>query len=242
MKIRLGKMNLGFTMIEIAISLGIIAFALVAIIGILPTGLTTQRDSKEDTWILQDAGFLGDCIKHSLKGNYALSNYIDYVQIVNSAGITNTVSNYNGTINPDILLGLLGTPKYEPDGSTNKVTARIRGLTGNSSDQTNLAELSFSYLLTVEITPHVENLSTSIAYGNDEYSTRTNLLHQLTNNLHELRMAFNWPILPKGDFGNGSYVYRSLIPSPYISTNVTLPNGNPGKLYYFKDTFFDKNP
>ena len=33
----------GFTMIEIAIALGVIAFALVAIMGILPLGLTVQR-------------------------------------------------------------------------------------------------------------------------------------------------------------------------------------------------------
>ena len=36
----------GFTMIEIAIALGVIGFALVAIMGILPLGLTVQRDNR----------------------------------------------------------------------------------------------------------------------------------------------------------------------------------------------------
>src|SRR6266704_643190 len=43
-----------FTMIEIAISLAVIGFALVAIIGILPQGLNVQRDNREQTIINQD--------------------------------------------------------------------------------------------------------------------------------------------------------------------------------------------
>src|SRR6185503_19757012 len=38
-----------FTMVEIAISLGVIAIALVAILGVLPTGVRVQRDNREDT-------------------------------------------------------------------------------------------------------------------------------------------------------------------------------------------------
>jgi len=52
-----------FTMIEIAISLGVIAFALIAIIGILPIGLQTQRDNREETLITQDARVLIEAIR-----------------------------------------------------------------------------------------------------------------------------------------------------------------------------------
>ena len=41
----------GFTMIEIAISLAIIGIALVSIIGILPIGMHTQQDNREETLI-----------------------------------------------------------------------------------------------------------------------------------------------------------------------------------------------
>src|SRR5947207_7764407 len=37
-----------FTMIEIAISLAVIGFALVAIIGILPTGMNVQKENREE--------------------------------------------------------------------------------------------------------------------------------------------------------------------------------------------------
>lgn len=53
----------GFTMAEIAIALGVIAFALIAIIGILPSGLQVQRDNREETIINQDARLLLAAIK-----------------------------------------------------------------------------------------------------------------------------------------------------------------------------------
>jgi len=52
-----------FTMIEIAIALAVIAFALVAIIGILPTGLQTNRENREETIVNQDARLLIEAIK-----------------------------------------------------------------------------------------------------------------------------------------------------------------------------------
>jgi len=52
-----------FTMVEVAIALGVIAFALIAIIGILPAGLQTSRDNREETIINQDARLLIEAIK-----------------------------------------------------------------------------------------------------------------------------------------------------------------------------------
>ncbi|MGI8966215.1 MAG: type II secretion system protein, partial [Limisphaerales bacterium] len=47
-----------FTMIEIAISLAVIGFAVVAIIGVLPYGLQPQGRNHEDTLINQDGPYL----------------------------------------------------------------------------------------------------------------------------------------------------------------------------------------
>ena len=49
--------------LEIAIALGVIAFALIAIIGILPAGLQVQKDNREETIINQDARLLLEAIK-----------------------------------------------------------------------------------------------------------------------------------------------------------------------------------
>ena len=70
-----GAAAAGFTMVEIALCLGIIAFALVAIIGVLPTGLSVQKDNREDTSINFDAAYLMDAIRNGAQGQDDLTNY-----------------------------------------------------------------------------------------------------------------------------------------------------------------------
>src|ERR1700733_15112099 len=53
-----------FTMVEIAIAIGVIGFALVAVIGILPAGMNVQKDNREETTISQDAPFFIDAIRN----------------------------------------------------------------------------------------------------------------------------------------------------------------------------------
>src|ERR1041384_4381663 len=60
-----------FTMVEIAIALGVIAFALIAIIGVLPSGLQVGRDNREETIINQDARLLLEALRNGSRGNGA---------------------------------------------------------------------------------------------------------------------------------------------------------------------------
>src|SRR5438874_1142314 len=66
----------GFTMIEIAISLAVIGFALVAIIGILPQGMTVQKENRQETIINQDANMFLEAIRNGGKGFDDLTNYV----------------------------------------------------------------------------------------------------------------------------------------------------------------------
>src|SRR5438094_1452059 len=76
-----------FTMVEIALCLGVIAIALVAIIGVLPTGVRVQRDNGEDTIINQEGLFLLESIRSgSLVLDY-LSNFFDTFTDINSLGV-----------------------------------------------------------------------------------------------------------------------------------------------------------
>src|SRR5437773_9290151 len=72
-----------FTMVEIALCIAIIGFALVAIIGMLPTGMNVQRDNREDTIIRQDATYLMDAIRSGSRGMYDLTNYFEKITISN---------------------------------------------------------------------------------------------------------------------------------------------------------------
>ena len=69
-------------MIEIALCLAIIGFALVAIIGVLPLGMNAQRDNREATVINQDATVLLEAVRSAARGAdyltnnvYAITNY-----------------------------------------------------------------------------------------------------------------------------------------------------------------------
>src|SRR5689334_10157388 len=84
----------GFTMAEIAIALGVIAFALIAIIGILPTGLQTQRDNREETVVNQDARLLIEAIKNG--GHDATSDLGSYVVEVDADGTDYSTKNPPG--------------------------------------------------------------------------------------------------------------------------------------------------
>ena len=121
-----------FTLVEIAICLGIIGVALVAIIGILPRGLRTQRDSREETVIGQDASILFEAVRNGSRGANDLTNYIfrisNAVTFFNGSGApvatdiygyTFTGSTINGAVagnypitNGQRIVGLLSAPQF----------------------------------------------------------------------------------------------------------------------------------
>src|SRR3989440_390853 len=82
-----------FTMVEIALCLGVIAFALVAIIGVLPTGIRVQRDNREDTVINQEGLLWVEAIRSGSRGLDYLTNYVDTITISNR-GSANSVKVY----------------------------------------------------------------------------------------------------------------------------------------------------
>jgi len=65
----------------IALCLGVIAFALVAIIGVLPTGIRVQKDNREDTIINQEGLLLVEAIRSGSRGLDYLTNYFDTITV-----------------------------------------------------------------------------------------------------------------------------------------------------------------
>jgi hypothetical protein len=123
-------------MVEIAISLAIIGIALVSIIGVLPIGMNTQRDNREETIINQDATILMEALRGGARGLDDLTNYVyavtNYWTLYNPGGSVNG-SNKNGYVyssfsvapgyyyppargvpltNGLVIIGLLSTPLY----------------------------------------------------------------------------------------------------------------------------------
>jgi len=122
--------NSAFTLVEIALSIAIIGFALVAIIGVLPAGLNVQKENREETIIVHDANYLISAISGGARGLDDLTNYVEsitnYVTIYNNnhvpgpivtQGYTFSRSATNTTAGPPVLtsgsniIGLLSTPR-----------------------------------------------------------------------------------------------------------------------------------
>src|ERR1700744_4244934 len=79
-----------FTMIEIAIAIGVISFALVAIIGILPRGLNVQKDNREDTIVSEDANLFMQAIR---AGGMMTNDQFHNIIVPNAPGL-NFLTNY----------------------------------------------------------------------------------------------------------------------------------------------------
>ena len=171
MKLRIAKPGArAFTMIEIAIALGVIAFALVAIMGVLPLGLKVQRENREETTVLLDGTYFLEAIRGGARGMDDLTNYVDLITISNATGPLPRFTNYLNQpgakwacTNGFQIVGLLSTPKF-PDlrsfpnaGVT--VSARVRAIAGSAAmrktrNPTNdPSSMAFTYLMTTEIIP-----------------------------------------------------------------------------------------
>jgi len=147
-------------MIEIAISLAIIGFALVAIIGILPTGMNAQRDNRQETIVNQDASILMNAVRNGERGLDDLTNYVvgitNYQTAYNRNGkagattvvaytlptgyVNNTPNTRLALTNGYTVIGVLSTPKIVVNGSgvgfvSNHVVAVFRSMSGPASEK-----------------------------------------------------------------------------------------------------------
>ena len=253
-----------FTMIEIAISLAVIGFALVAILGVLPIGLNVQKENREETIINQDATVLLNAIRNGAQGMDDLANYV--IGITNTTTpLDRTLTNANGPTsinwytrtNSSVgggfalttgyrIIGLLSTPRFIPTNRgylSNYVVAAFRSLSGPASEKfpqnnADMQDLALSYRMITEV----------VAYGTTYYNGWGNPMSvNLSNNLHELRLTFRWP-LAKGANARGRQVYRTLVGGSLQETNEpgfrrsnpSLPS--PYDLYFFQPQTYVKAP
>jgi len=205
----------GFTLIEIAICLGIIGFALVAIIGILPAGLQVQRDNKEDTVINQEGMYILDAIRNGAEELTNLAQRVDYIELrnIDNPSLTQVVS----TTVPREVVGRLSTPaEYQ----TNEVRAVIRAGVGAATDAGTGLELT--YQVTIRNYPYIASSP-----------NEPPLIRQaLADRLRDVRVDVRWPVLRNGKVGTGRQIFRSqvsgtLVPDPE-------PSGGPFRFWFLR--------
>ena len=206
-----GQRSAAFTMVEIALCLAIIGFALVAIIGVLPLGLQTQKDNRADTIINKDGMLLMEAIRSGARGFDELTNYVDAI-FISRNGQKPQTNRFLAT--GQQIIGLLSTPKYIDlrNGKflTNTVTASMRAISGSATEHVPSAssrDLAFTYLVRSEIIPFT-NAPVEFVPTN-----------HLATNLYELRLRFLWPVLANGNAGEGRKTFRTLVNGHLIQTN-----------------------
>ena len=202
-----------FTMIEIAIALVIIGFALLTIVGLLPMGLTVQKDNREDTIISQDGNYFIEAIRGGVVGLDNLTNYVDRIIIKTNANFSNGSD----------IVRLLSTPKYDTNSTgTNEVIAYVRAFSGSALMQSAIPNdpqdkfMSFYYQLRSEVTPF------------NSWDPKSTNLQYLTNNLFDVRLRLAWPVLRNGTsmtVGEKSkfQVFRTLISATQNTNGVFEP-------------------
>jgi len=233
----------GFTMVEIALCLAIIGYALVAIILVLPFGMREQGDNRERTIINQDATVFMEAIRNGARGSDDLANYVYAItnyQTLYPPGLPPTPVGYGSgyLTNGARIIGLLSTPEFTDNnglplpnlsggGTSNHVVAYVHSMSGPAVEkppQNNaiLVQNSFTYRVICE------NVPVAVAAANSAYATN------LEANLHELQLTFLWPQLPNGSLGLGKQTYRALIAGQLMTNGPAL--------YYFQPQFFTNAP
>ncbi len=203
----------GFTLVEIVLSLAIIAIALVAILGVLPIGLNVQSENQEESVVSADAAIWMEAFRNGAQGMEYLAQddlngddyYIDEVmmqrvvrQISNNQLLSDTTAYYDRFTSASNLIGILSRPKFQFDPANNVYTnwnvyADVRALNGNMGDLGADMDFAFKYRMTPELVPLLgvtpDHLMTTNALG---LPLRLPILE---TNLFELRLNFQWPLV-----------------------------------------------
>jgi hypothetical protein len=165
----------GFTMIEIALAIAVIAFALVAIVGILPLGMETQRDNRQETIVNHDGTYLLEAIRGGAPYQEDLASYVDALTV---NGVNVVVSNSAD------LIRALSTVQ-----STN--VAIMRSISGAAAMRSPEAkDFAMHYRVVSQV------LRADILASVDP--ELTNSTPNLADHLYEIRLALYWPLRPRG--------------------------------------------
>ena len=225
-----------FTMVEIAICLAVIAFALVAIIGVLPIGMNVQKDNREETIVGQDASVFINAIRTGARGMNDLTNYV--VAITNywnefSPNMVRMSSNYDGytlysshvtslpgvpsnfgLTDGKIVVGLLSTPRFTTQAGSgniisNHVVAYVRSLSGPAADKYPQGD---SNILDLAFSYRLESDLAPVAVPVETNNPAALwLAYNYATNLHDLQLTFRWPLLPGGGVGRGAQTFRTQV-------------------------------
>lgn len=235
----------GFTLVEIVLSLAVIAIAMVAIIGVLPIGLNVQAQNQEESIVSQDAAIWMEAIRGGAQGMEYLTNFVEEIawrqdtRTLPSFAITAPGPTVYENVFPfaSNIVGLLSLPKYEFNFPVSEVYERhvyadVLALNGNLADIGVDPDFAFKYRLFPELVP-IQQVQT-----NDPNTNAVNIPFRImSTNLYELRLTFRWPLVVQqgGGYRNQTNFRNSLTFRTLVSGVVAPVTNN---LYFVQPRQF----
>jgi type II secretory pathway pseudopilin PulG len=241
----------GFTIIELVICLGVIAFALVAIIGVLPIGINVQKDNREETIINQDGLYWMEAIRSGATGMNDLTNHVTFIEIQGSnskfyrwepvpAATGDSHIELPRGVQGAAIIGLLSMPAQadlagphtvenwpqinNQSQRYNWIRAKVRAISGSAVDKGEAArEMAFSYRLTSEVRP----IRTMGDWGNlsgNKFAMDANRFRKL--NFYEIKLTFQWPEYVFGGEerpGPNKKVFRTVVAGRLVNRSLFKP-------------------
>lgn len=234
-----------FTMVEVAISIAVVAFALVAILGVLPTGFDVQKRNRESTIIHQDGSIWLEALRGGAWGLDYLTNHVDAIAISDTPLTPpRAFDATNGFRTGREILGLLTQPALLQTGAVERLhprraTAFVRAISGQAGEKTPRNDLAFTYRLTCELTPytalavartrqpgqtnyHEPGLTPAEQQWRREQFERVRQAEFLRAGTYELRLTMEWPVYfmnQRLQVGDNRQVYRTLVTGELLRTN-----------------------
>lgn len=231
----------GFTLIEIALALAVIGFALAAIVGVLPFGMDAQRDNRQKTIIAAEASIWMNAIRNGNDGlnnltNYviAVSNYVQAIDTRNNSPVGAPRTEFYASpifieqpnIVPVNIIGVASIPKYRPCDDTNvpgymfietntQVNVYCRAMSGSAMDASPQCDGNLK--------------DSTFSYRLTVETTSTPALA----NSHDLRLTFRWPVRPTGEAGPGRQGFRTQV-SGRLDGNPMQTKAGWVKEYFFE--------
>lgn len=218
-------------MMEVALCLAIIGFAVVSLLAVLPVGMDNQQATRQATVISEDATMFLEAIRGGARGMDDLTNYL--VGITNyyqgyyasgqpAGGVQRTGYTFNsGLTNGLRIVGVMSTPEFTA-GIVNNVGALGGMPLANTVGQAFTSNHVYAYFrsfsgMAAEKPPQDNPIlrGASFTYRilcvNAPVAAVTNVSQwvdpsavfdqQLAGNLRELRLLFSWPLTPNFTLG-----------------------------------------
>lgn len=231
-------------MVEIVLCIAVVGFAMVAILGVLPTGFDVQRRNRENTIIGQEGSLWLEAVRSGAQGMDYLTGHVDVVSVPAVPGSpARAVSGTNSFRTGREIVGLLTQPAVIRTDNQGRevlyrrpVTAFVRAVSGTAGEKTPRSDFAFTYRLTVELVPYqpLSGLVTNwtvpdtnllaVAFRSNQWlraqSIRANTL--------DARLTLEWPVYfmnGRIQVGDNRKVLRALYNGTLETTNAPAPLG-----------------